>query len=69
MEPSGKSHKTIIKFEINSVNTFAVQVLTLVNVICDPILENHTSGHIGQFFFFYSYNEALSGYLPCVKIL
>ena len=35
---------------------------------CDPILENHTSGHIGQFCF-YSYNEALSGYLPCVKIL
>ena len=36
--------------------------------ICDPILENHTSGHTGQFCF-YSYNEVLSGYLPCGKIL
>ena len=36
---------------------------------CDHILENHM--HLGTLanFVFYSYNEALNGYLPCVKIL
>ena len=32
---------------------------------CDPILENRTLVN----FLFNSYNEALSGYLPCVKNL
>ena len=36
--------------------------------ICEPILENHTFWHVGKISF-NSYNEALSGYLPCVKNL
>ena len=36
--------------------------------ICEPILENHTFRHIGKISC-NNYNEALSGYLPCVKNL